>query len=243
MEISKLASRNPIFPQVMSLFIVVSLLVGWSIPGFYAWTDSDQSRPSPLLWKVPLWSAIAFAVFVVALPWLPITSNSLNDAPRSRMRFSVRALLMITAGVAVATALFAKFPLVSSAIVCAGAYTFSTWFCVRNPQHRMAASALIACLILPYAWVVGYEELDRILPTLAVMIAGMPAFLPAALLSQMFGQYFQESQWLAFLLTAVELLIGIWMIRLGPKRTIAYLLLAMLISGVGSLGFYMMCIA
>ncbi|MGB7343840.1 MAG: hypothetical protein WBD20_06490, partial [Pirellulaceae bacterium] len=81
------------------------------------------------------------------------------------------------------------------------------------------------------------------LPTLAVMIAGMPAFPPAAFLSQMFGQHFQESQWLAFLLTAVERLIGIWMIHLGPKRTIAYLLIVMLISALGSLGFYMMCIA
>lgn len=98
-------------------------------------------------------------------------------------------------------------------------------------------------MILPYAWVVGYDELDRILPTLAVMIAGMPAFLPAAFLSQMFGQHFQESQWLIFLITALELVIGIWMIRLGRKRTIAYLLFVMHVSTVGSLGFYMMCIA
>ena len=98
-------------------------------------------------------------------------------------------------------------------------------------------------MILPYAWVVGYDELDRILTSLAVMIAGMPAFLPAAFLSQMLGQHFQESQWLTFLLTAVELAIGIWMIRLGPKRTIAYLLLVMQVSAVGSLAFYMMCIA
>lgn len=40
MEISKLASRVPIFP----LFIAVSLLVGWLIPGFYAW---DRLRPEP----------------------------------------------------------------------------------------------------------------------------------------------------------------------------------------------------
>lgn len=239
MEISKLASRVPIFP----LFIAVSLLVGWFIPGFYAWTDSDQSRPSPLLWKVPLWSAIASAAFCVALPWLPIGTKPSGDAPHKPMRFSVRTLLMITAAAAVAIPLFAKFPLVLSGIACVGSYAFLIWFCVRNPQHRMAALALMACLILPYAWVVGYDELDRILPTLAVMIAGMPAFLPAAFLSQMFGQHFQESQWLAFLLTAVELLLGIWMIGLGPKRTIAYLLLVMLISGVGSLGFYMMCIA
>ena len=234
-----MTSKIPIFP----LFIAVSLLVGWFIPGFYAWTDSDQSRPSPLLWMVPLSLAIASAAVCLALPWLPITSKSSSDAPRTSMRFSVRTLLMLTAGVAVAIPLLVNFPLVLSGIACVGAYAYLISFCVRSPQHRMAASALIGVMILPYAWVVGYDELDRILPTMAVIIAGMPAFLPAALLSQMIGQHFQESQWLTFLLTAFELLIGIWIIRLGPKRTIAYLLLAMLVSAVGSLGFYMMCIA
>ena len=239
MAIFKLTSRIPIFP----LLIAVSLLVGWFIPDFYAWTDSDQSRPSPLLWKVPLWSVIASAAFCMALPWLPIKSKLPRDAPRTAMRFSVRTLLMLTAGVAVAIPLLAKFPVVSSGIVCAGAYAHVMWFLLRNPQHRLASLALIACMILPYAWAVGYEELDRILPTLAVMIAGMPAFLPTALLSQILGLYFQESHWLTFLLTAIELVIGIWMIRTGPKRTIAYLLLVMQISAVGSLAFYMMCIA
>lgn len=238
MGILKLASRLPVFP----LFIAVSLFVGWFIPGFYAWTDSDQSRPSSLLWKVPLWSAIASATFCMVLPWLPIASQSSNDAPRTPMRFSVRTWLMITAA-AVAITLLAKFPLVLSGITSVGAFAYFIVFCVRNPQHRMAGSALSACMILPYAWVVGYDELDRILPMLAVTLAGMPGFLPAAMISQLFGQYFQELQWLAFLLTAMELVIGIWMIRLGPKRTIAYLLLVMLISAVGSLGFYMMCIA
>ena len=239
MELSRLASRIPIFP----LLIVVSLLVGWLIPPFYAWTDSDQSRPSHLLWKLPLSSAIAAAAFCVALPWSPITSKSSGDTQPAPMRFSVRTLLMITAGVAVAIASLAKFPLVVSGIGCACAFAYFIWFCVKHPAHRMAGSALIACMILPYAWLVGYEELDRVLPTLAVMIAGMPAFLPAAFLSQMFGQHFQESQWLTFLLTALELLIGIWMIRLGPKRTIAYLLLVLQVSAFGSLCFYRLCIA
>ncbi|WP_253159925.1 hypothetical protein [Stieleria tagensis] len=239
MEISKLASRVPIFP----LFIAASLLVGWLIPGFYAWTDSDQSRPSPLLWKVPLWTATASAAFCMALPWLPI-GRQLSDRPaRQPMRFSLRTLLMLTAGVAVAIALIAKFPLVVSGIAFAATFAYWIAFCVRNPQHRMAAATLVGSMMLPYAWVVGYDELDRILPTLVFIIAGMPAFVPAALLSQMFGQHFQESQWLAFLLTALELVIGIGMIRLGPKRTIAYLLLVMQVSAVGSLGFYMMCIA
>ncbi|WDQ17119.1 hypothetical protein [Rhodopirellula sp. P2] len=239
MGTSKLTSRIPIF----QLFIGGSLLVGWLIPSFYAWTDSDQSRPSSLLWKVPLGSSIASLAFCLVLPWLPIRRQASSDAPRTSMRFSVRTLLILTAGVAIAIPLLAKFPLGVSAIVCAGAFAYFIAFCVRNPQHRMAAATLFACMALPYAWVVGYKELGRIFLDLVVMFAGMPAFLPAAMLSQVFGQHFLESQWLAFLLTALELVLGIWMICLGPKRTIAYLLLVMQMSAVGSLGFYMLCIA
>ncbi len=45
------------------------------------------------------------------------------------------------------------------------------------------------------------------------------------------------------LLTAVEVVIGIGIVRLGPKRTIAYLLLVMQLSLLGSLMFYQLCIA
>lgn len=236
MEISKLASRIPIYP----LFIAVCLLVGWFIPGFYGWTDSDQSRPSPLLWKVPLWSAIGSVAFCMALPWLPIPIKSSNDAARPRIRFSLRTLLMLTTGVSVAIALLVKFPLVMSGIVCAGAFAYFIAFCVRNPQHRMAAATLVACMTLPYAWVIGYRGLGRILPDLAVMFAGMPAFVPAALIGRLFRQNMLHTPWLSLLLTALELAIGIWVIRLGPKRTIAYLLLVMQLSVLGSLFFYML---
>ena len=239
MDISKVASHVPIFP----LLIAVSLFVGWSIPEFYAWTESNQSSPSPLLWKIPLWSAIVSTMFCLALPWLPIRARSKSDVPRQPMRFSLRTLLVLTASVAVTIPLLANFPLVVSGILCAGAFVYLLVFCVRNPQHRMAGFALIGSMVLPYAWVIGYEELDRLLPALFVMIGGMPAFIPAALLSKLFGQHFLESQWLAFLLTAVELVIGVWMIRLGPKRTVAYLLTVMQVSALGSLAFYMMCIA
>ncbi|WP_283433041.1 hypothetical protein [Neorhodopirellula lusitana] len=251
MSASKLVSRIPGFPpfslcslaSVCSLFIAVSLLAGWFIPEFYAWTDSDQSRPSPLLWKVPLGAAVASTAFCMVLPWLPMQTNPIRDTPSPSMRFSLRALMMLTAGIAVAIPLLAKYPLVVSGIICAGAYGCLIAFSVRNPPHRMASFALFGSMILPYAWVIGYEELDRILPTLTVIIAGMPTFLPAALLGSTFGQHFQESQWLSFLLTALEIAVGVWIIRLGPKQTIAYLLLVLQISALGSLGFYMMCIA
>lgn len=239
MPMPRLPSRFPIYP----LFIAVSVLVGWSIPAFYEWTDSDQSRPSPLLWQVPLSFAVISMAFCLALPWLPIASDEPTDVPRTRMRFGLRTLLLITTCVAVAIALLAKFPVAVSWIVCASTFAYFIAFCVRNSQHRLAAATLVACMALPYAWVIGYKDLGRILPDLAVMFVGMPAFVPAALVSRMLGQDMHHTPWLGFLLTAVELAIGIQMIRLGPKRTMAYLLLVIQISILGSLVFHMLVLA
>lgn len=227
----------------LSALIGISAIVGLSIPAFYEWTESDQSRPSPLLWQVPLWSAVISAAFCVALPWLPFSIKWPVGDSQSPVRFSVLNLLMITAGVAVSLSLLAVIPMVVTGCVFAGSFAYFVVFCVRSPQHRFAASSLIACMILPYVWLVGYDELDRILPTFVIMLAGMPAFVPAAMLSQLFEQNFRETQWLMFLATALEFSIGIWMISLGPKRTIAYLLAVLHTSTLGSLGFYMMCIA
>ena len=150
---------------------------------------------------------------------------------------------MLTGGFAVALALLVKFPTVIAGIVCASAYLYFFVFCVRNPGHRKSCAALLACMVLPYIWVIGYDELDRILTVFVVAISGLPSLVPAALLNRMFGQTMHDTPWLIYLLTAIELAIGIWMICLGPKRTIAYLLLVMHMSALGSLGFYMMCLA
>ena len=93
MEIARLASRISTF----SLFIAASLLVGWFIPRFYIWTDSDQSRPSPLLWQVPLGSIVVSMAFCVVLPWLPIANQTSNKTSQQRLLFSIRTLLLITA--------------------------------------------------------------------------------------------------------------------------------------------------
>ncbi len=53
--------------------ILISATCGWFVPAFYDWTGADQSRPSPLMWQVPLAVAIGAFLFSVALPWIPIT--------------------------------------------------------------------------------------------------------------------------------------------------------------------------
>lgn len=227
---------------ILTTFIATSLFVGWLIPGFYAWTDSDQSRPSPLLWQVPLWSAIAAVLFSAALPWLPILQSSPPHEQRPRTRFGLRTLLGITATVAVMLAAMTKFPLVVSCVASFIAFAYLVSFCVRNPQHRLSAATLISCMVLPYAWVIAYDELDRLIPAILWMFIGFPAFFPGAVMSSLLGQNFGNSYWPSVLLTAIELGVGMWVIHLGPKRTIAYLLFAMLTSAMGSLVFYQLCI-
>jgi hypothetical protein len=232
---------------IFSLLIAASLLVGWFIPKFYIWTDSDQSRPSPLLWQVPLGSAIVSMAFCVVLPWLPITNQksdkTSNQTSKPRLQFSLRTLLLVTAIVAGAIVLLAKFPLVMSGIVTAGAFMYLIAFFVSNPQHRLATSALISSMNLPFVWILGYNELGRILPSLLAMFAGLPAFFPAAWLGQLFNHNMHEGRSLALLLTALEMVIGIWMIRLGPKHAIAYLLLVVHVSAFGSLVFHTLILA
>ncbi len=61
-------------------------------------------------------------------------------------------------------------------------------------------------------------------------------------LGGMLGYPFPDSTWLAMLLTAIEVAVGTWFICLGPKRTIAYLLIVLLMSAMGSLVFYQLCV-
>jgi hypothetical protein len=65
-------------------------------------------------------------------------------------------------------------------------------FCVSNPQHRLATSALVASMSLPYFWIV--DDPGRILPNLLMMFAGLPAFLPAALLGRLFNQNMHDAR-------------------------------------------------
>ncbi|TWU08053.1 hypothetical protein [Stieleria varia] len=97
-------------------------------------------------------------------------------------------------------------------------------------------------MMFPYAWIVGYDELDRLLPTLFWAFIGLPAFFPALFVNQLLGQHPADSSWPLLLLTSIELSMGMWLIHLGPKRTIVFLMGVTLTSAMGSLVFYQLCI-
>lgn len=225
------------------LLIGFSLAAGWCIPAFYDWTDSDQSRPSALLWQVPAGLAVVSVVLCGLLPWLPIPPPQTQLEHRAELRFGTQTLLIATALIAIAIPLGIAFPLAVSGLVCAAAFGFLIWQAVRDPACRLPSITLCACMILPFAWVVGYEELDRLLPALPMFLAAMPTFILGGWIGQILGQHHQEVLWVAYLLTSIEILVGAWLIRGGPKRTMVYLLFVMQMSLLNSLVFLQLCLA
>lgn len=223
-------------------FIAFSLVVGWFLPAFCAWTGTRQSRPSPLLWQIPLLCVVVAAAFCAALPRLPITSDSLTDRtivqPLAPVRYSLRTLLLITTGVAITMAVLVYYPLVGGGFITAGMAIYFIRFWRKYPHHRLAASTLVACMFLPFAWLAGYKEVGQMLPDVLTMIGAFPTFFPTIWIGRLVGIRLIESPGLGFLLTALELAAGLWLIRLGPKRTIAYLLLVLLVAFTSSLFFY-----
>lgn len=224
-----------ILPVYLTL-IVVSFLIGWFIPGFYDWTGSDQSRPSPLIVPTAVGLVVGAIVVWAILPWLPIAEDAPDADKLPRVRFTSRTLLLITTAMAIVLAVATKFPMVVSSVLCTLVFCYAIWSCIRSRQHRWPTMALLACMVLPYVWLPFYDEIDNMLPAILWLAAGLPAFLPAALIASLFGPITNDVNCLAILLTAAEMAIGLWLIRLGPRRTIAYLVLVLLMSTIGSFG-------
>lgn len=216
------------------LLIALSLLAGCLVPWFYEWTGSDQSRMSPSVG----WTAIALCAVAggvcAALPWTPIAAPAPSSDARPRFRFTVKMLLIVTAAVAVIVATGVRFPWVASGLLAVLAYGYAAWVGGRSRACRWPIVALVACLQLPFAWVCFYDELEQILPAILWIAAGAPMLFPAAVLGGLFGQGMNDAPWLAVLLTAVELSLGVWLIQRGPRRGIAYLVLVLLASTFGS---------
>jgi hypothetical protein len=216
--------------------ILISATCGWFVPAFYDWTGADQSRPSPRMWQVPLAVAIGAFLFFVALPWIPITgwAKAKSTVP---LQFNLRSLLFLTAVAAVAIAIGMRAPMIVGSICLSLALVAAVRSAILNPEQRLPIVALLTCMILPFVWILGYRELDNLMPSVLWMSAGMPGFFSMAIVAGLFGMPPHESGWLAILITAAQIAIGLWLIRVGPKRAIAYILLVMLLSLMGSLIF------
>ncbi len=235
METKQRSFRTP----ACLLLIFTSGLVGSLIPSFYRWTDSDQSRPSPLLWQVPLGGALVSLGIGCALPWLPIRRREVEGLPddpsHSPHQFGIRRILIGTTVVAVVAALLMKWPYFATTIISlASLYRFGHH--LYQWKHRwIEPCALLACMLLPFAWVVldapSYLSKSEALGMLPVV----PGLVPSLLLGRFIEANVQDQSWLPCLISSMQLLLGLWLIELGPRRAIAYMLAMQVMSGFGSL--------
>ncbi|WP_145095554.1 hypothetical protein [Rosistilla carotiformis] len=240
MENFKCFSRDRIY----LLLIGVSGLAGWGIPRFYQWTESDQSRMSPLVGQFAVGLTIVAVAICSCLPLVTIQSDT-SVQGRGPVRFQLRSLFLWTTALAIGLAGLMRFPMAVSGAVCGAAYLHFIWFFARQPQHRWGAAALVGCMTLPYAWIADPSGTNGIHVgwILLWVAAGMPMLLPAGFIAGWLGHNVNDVAWLAILMTAGQLVIGTWIIRLGPKRTIAYLIVSLVISLFGSFCLHAMVLA
>ena len=222
----KWPTRLPIFP----LMIGVSLGVGLLIPAFYDWTGSDQSRPSPLIFQSAVAVLLCGIITCSILPWLKLAYDPPTNIPYRKFQFKIRSILMFTAVVAVFLVAFNKLPVIA---VSGGLYglalCFVTRYCILFRAFRWPLASLFACMYFPFAWIASWDELTQA-PEMIWMASGLPTLILAIPIGRLFQQHAQDSAWLSILMAGAELVIGVWLIRLGPKRFVAYLVFVLMVS-------------
>ena len=215
------------------IFIVLSFAIGCSIPAFYEWSGADQSRSPPVLGYTALALVSLGASVCLALPWLPAASAG-SVAPSTTIRFNIRTLLIATAACALVLAALMKFPLVVSGALYLVALFSAIWIAIVVVERRGQTIALLATLYLPFSWIITTAAEWHISPTTLLLSMGLPALLPTLLIGSWTGHPAHSISWLSLLLTSLALLNGIFIIRIGPRLVIAYLVLILLVATFGS---------
>jgi hypothetical protein len=111
------------------------------------------------------------------------------------------------------------------------AYAVHFWIVFRPFRERLLT--LLACMYLPFAWVVSHDTLPRSFEVLW-LAGGLPALLPTGLISSLMHRHPEQMGGLGAVLTSLELVGGLWIIRLGRRRAIAYHLFALDLSTFAS---------
>ena len=217
-------------------------IFGWMIPTFYEWTDSNQGRPTPVLVQAA-WLLVSIGILSwFLIPWLPIRATAASDSQvataqeqSNRFQFNLRWLFVITTIVAIAIAGISNGPVAFCCLLWVVAFVGASLMVAKELSWKWQLGALLACMYLPFAWVLVWKTFRNASWTALIGVIGLPALLPGATVAGLFGKHPDQFIWLYILLTAVEIAIGFWLIRTGPRRTTAYLVLVMLLSIYGSM--------
>ncbi len=141
----------------MILFAGISLVIGLAIPGFYDWTGSDQSRPSPLISYAMVGLLVLATAVSLPLPWINLADLPPNSNILRKRQFRIRSILALTALLAV---FLAALPRTSSAAAgsCTSLIILATagrsW--IQHPHARPN----IACAAGNHVFSVRVDRVD-----------------------------------------------------------------------------------
>ena len=238
----KWMAKTVYFPAL----VLACFIIGSMIPTFYDWSGADQSYSTPALDQM-IWSLISFGCLAwLVIPWLPMKDAPTENAPEEnattksepkRFQFNLYSLLVLTTIIAILFAVVANQSVVICILIWVVAYVSTVRMVVKHLSWKWQFSALLACMYLPFAWVVFSRAFKTLDAEHILGAVGLPSLVPVTFLSRMVHP--SEIVWLWILMTAIEVAIGIWLIRKSPKCTIAYFVLVMLMSAYGSMFFNM----
>ena len=209
------------------------LIVGWMIPTFYQWTDSQQGRPAPALVQAA-WSLVGFGILSwFLIPWLPTNAAAALEESNP-FQFNLRWLFISTTIVAILIAGISNGPVAFCILLWVVVFVGASLMVSKELSWKWQLCALLACMYFSFAWVLVWTFEGVSWKVLGAAI-GLPATLPTVCIAGGLRTHPETVWWLFILLTAVEIAIGFWLIRTGPRRSAAYLVLVMVMSIYGSM--------
>ncbi len=216
--------------------IVVSLIVGLSVPAFYDWTGADQSKPPDRGYGVLIGLAVCAGVVCLVLPWLPLPAvPELRHGRIGRPQFSLRAIMIATTllAISLAGAVAVKG---GALVLCGGLFglsiAYAAWLAIPSKSARLPLITWAACTCLPFIWLVTWRQSSLRWWTFALC----PNGLSSVIAGYLWGVHPTDLAWVSLLAASLELWIAIGMMRSGPKWTLAYFVILLVYMSVGSLG-------
>lgn len=210
--------------------ISVSAIIGTFMRPFYDWTGADQSRASPVVLPIAIALLVVCVLFCLSLPWIRLPQQF--GPARPLFTFQLRRMIYWITAIAMLLALARYIP---AAWITGGMFAVSLgywiWLIYQQRELRLGLFALFAAMYFPFLWTV---ESLREQVHLVVVVGGLPAFLPTALLGAMIQSHAENLVWFMFLFSAAELLVGCFLFQRQTKFGIGYAAFLLLLSTFGS---------
>lgn len=206
------------------------------MPWLYELSEADQSRASPYTWPVLGGLAAVWVGSWVGLGILQAMGYWIPQPAWPRGQYSLRAIGIVATVIAVLLAIGRAWsPNLAGSIFYVFAFGYSAYVMWLSRHQRLLVLAFFAVQYGPTLWCLhdesgkwGIAEFgERILFFLAVTPTALPwMFLMGA----------RDELWALMVAAGVEIMLGLVVIRLGPKRAVAFLVAMLVLSLLGSFG-------